>query len=992
MRFELRLLLVAASLLAQSVALPAQPREVHPVRRGPAVVGLNGTWQFLHVPGSAGVPDELLSGGPAADAVPWGKIVVPGHWELQGYGEPQYGKRAAEATGVYRRRVAVPDTWRGQRIFLHFEGVLFGFDVWVNGRRLGEWNSGYNPSSFDVTDVVQPGTEATVSVRVGTRTRGYEFDTNDCWALSGIYRDVRLFAVPAVHLVDLETRTRVDAGGDATLAVAVRLSGDGTVRGRLLDPRGGVLGELSFDTAPASTARAELALRHPALWTAETPSLHTLELVLSSGQVVRERIGLRQVSVADGVLRLNGRPIKLRGVNHHDLWPLTGRTATEEAMRRDLELMRDANVNFVRTSHYPPHPRFLELCDELGFYVMDEVPFGFGEEHLDDPAFGPDLLARAEATVRRDRNRPSVIVWSIGNENPNTPLTFATARRVKALDPTRPVCFPQIGSYFAKSHGDLPEDIDLYAPHYPSTETVRDYGARLTRPIIFTEYAHALGLATDQVQTQWELMQASPRIAGGAVWMFQDQGILRPAAGQAPSSTRKLSLATWPDPLRYYDPSGNAGMDGLVYADRTPQEDYWLVRKVYSPVRLGLDTGGFRPGPNRAVLRVANRYDFRSLQGLTLSWSVRRNGAVLATAAVPLRAPAGEVEEVGLEVVLPDGAGADVFTLEAFVSEAGRPAIHERSFRLATLGAGVDRVVEAAREAGRGDLRLEETEAEFRVRHPRLTVVLARTTGEFALRDGEGRVLAEGLSPHVGRRFTEAESMRAGKERPWPGGFLAAAPGLATTATRGPDSVTLGVRGRFLRPDVPTQAFEGGLTVVVRADGSLDVDYAFTPVGGSGLLLQAGLGLRVAAEATQFRWLGDGPFAGYPGKDVLNEYARHHLGRDDLRFQGNRRRVELALLTRPDTTGLAIGGREMDVSVERHEGFTLLAHNAVLSGRGTKFAAPDTMVVAEGSPTVAGRFALVPLGALWTPAWTRWFGDPSASVPVQRPYWHSYDQ
>jgi beta-galactosidase len=314
-----------------------------------------------------------------------------------------------------------------------------------------------------------------------------------------------------------------------------------TGTGQLRAPDGTVVHEFSF----SSEAGTILRIAQPHLWTAETPALYTLELALASGQRISETIGLRQVTVVDGVLRLNGRPIKLRGVDHHDLWPEQGRVATEERMRRDLALMRAANINFIRTSHYPPHPRLLELCDELGFYVMDEVPFGFGDAHLTDPAYQEDLFVRARATLQRDRNRASVIIWSVGNENPNTPLTFATGKLVKQLDPSRPICFPQVGSYFGRSHGDLPPWVDIYAPHYPVVATVENYAQTLTRPVIFTEYAHALGLATDRIEAQWAVMQASPRLAGGAVWMFQDQGILRPSAKPVDHSAPTISV--WPD-------------------------------------------------------------------------------------------------------------------------------------------------------------------------------------------------------------------------------------------------------------------------------------------------------------------------------------------------------------------------------------------------------------------------------------------------------------
>ncbi len=983
-----RCLLLVALLCALLLAMQAQPQDVYPVRSGSSALSLNGQWDFNYRPGVA--PDD---GAAPSEANLGSHITVPGHWELQGFAEPVYGTQELPAgTGLYRRSFAVPAGWSGQRVFLHFDGVLYGFDAWVNGTKVGSWASAYNPVAFDVTDALKPGADNVLAVRVTTRSHGWEFDTNDCWALSGIYRDVTLFAVPAAHFTDYTARTKLNADGSATLTVNTFTSAPAIVSVRLLAPDGRPVAQLTFASDKPTVAAATLNVVRPQLWTAESPTLYTLELTLDSGQRIVEKIGLREVTIVDGVLQLNGAPIKLRGVDHHDIWPEHGRVATEELMRRDLALIKAANCNFVRTSHYPPHPRFLELCDELGVYVMDEVPFGFGEKHLDDPAYAESLLTRARATVRRDHNRPSIIIWSVGNENPNTPLTIATARRVKELDPTRPVCFPQIGSYFTKSYTELPTDIDVYAPHYPSLAMVRDFATKLTRPVIFTEYAHALGLATDQVQAQWAVMQASPRLAGGAIWMFQDQGILRTAkADQTPDTSHNLGLAVWPDAKHYYDSDGNHGMDGIVYSDRTPQVDYWQVRKVYSPVQIAEQSASAGPGANEVALAVENRFDFRALTGVTFTWSLLRNGAAVQGGTIRLQAAAHATETITVPFTLPEDAGTDVFTLDLRCAEGKSDSFYERTFRLATLPAGVSRVALLAARRPAASLTLDESPAEIRITHRGFNLTLARATGEITLRDPAGLVLAGGFFPHTGRRFTEGEFMRAKKEQTWTGSFLRATTAPECTATRTADGLTLRVRGHYARPDAPDQSLDGETTLLVKANGTIEVAYDFAPVNGHGMLLEAGLSLIVPAAASEFRWLGAGPYAGYPGKDMLNEFGLWHLNRDDLNFQGNRRQVDLALLTNPAGAGVLLGGTDMDVAVERVGEDTVLSHNAVISGRGTKFVAPDTAIKAEAAPRIAGKFTLLPLAAAWPAPLTAWFGAPAAAKPFQ-PYFHSYDQ
>lgn len=264
-----------------------------------------------------------------------------------------------------------------------------------------------------------------------------------------------------------------------------------------------------------------------------SPSLYRLELAFASTDgrtthAVSSRVGIRQLTIEDGILKLNGAPIKLRGVNHHELWP-EGRVSTDEHTRRDFELIRDANINFIRTAHYPPHPRLLELCDEMGFYVLDEVPFVHGRHHLTDPAYQETFYNRARATVARDKNHASVPFWSLGNENPINTLDDNAGWLVKTLDPSRPVMFHTIDSYFAANYTRMSDVGKIYAQHYPPLWRARKHALTLTRPILFTEYAHQRGLARAGIGVQdlWELFYQSPRIADGAIWLFQDQGILR---------------------------------------------------------------------------------------------------------------------------------------------------------------------------------------------------------------------------------------------------------------------------------------------------------------------------------------------------------------------------------------------------------------------------------------------------------------------------------
>jgi len=994
-----RWLLTGAGLLAAGVsavmsAAGTAPVSVYPVRVDGFTQSLDGIWSFKYLEGQE-AGDDAGFVAPTFDVSAWNSIRVPGNWELQGFAEPKYALELKSGLGLYRRSFQVPSSWRERAVYLRFEGVAYGFEVWVNGVHVGSSNAGaYAPHTFDITRALKPDADAEniLAVKVTTVPQGYEFDVNDDWALSGIYREVTLFALPQTHVRDIATHTALSPTGDAQLHVAVKTNnGDARVHARLLDPRGAHVAEFDLPSDAKGRHATSVKIADPHLWTAETPSLYRLQLTVSARgetlQTIEERIGLREVSIVDGVLLLNGRPIKLRGVNRHDLSPDTGRAVTEEQMRRDLELMKRGNINFVRTSHYPSHPRFIELCDELGFYVMCEVSIGKGEEHLEKPEYRDTVLARVEPTVTRDRNRASVIIWSIGNENPVTEIEMEAGRLAKQLDPSRPICIPKIGSYFAKNYDRIPEFVDIFSPHYPVNATVLDYTTKLRRPTIFTEYAHALGLATDRVQGQWEIIQSHPHFVGAAVWHFMDQGILRRSA--EPVDRSQPTMYAWIDRHHYYDTNGNDGADGIVYADRTPQTDFWLVRKVYAPVQIEERSAAVEPGRREIAVTVENRHDFRGLTGMKLVWSLTRNGRELERGALPLSAAAREKERVAIGVNIPSDAADDVLLLELRCLDEDGRQINERTLMLeqprANIAAWTTQLPTSA-------LRVDETTDAITIAHKRWTLAVKRTSGELAIRDRAGRVLVAGIYPHAGRQPTMSEVNTGKKAGLWLASTLTQIESPTLTVSHEGDVALLSVKGRYPRPGATEQAFVGGYEAAIAANGVITLRYDFTIEHAKGLFSEAGLSVALPASATEFRWFGQGPYAGYPGKDRLTEIGLYHLTRDDLHFQGNRRETQLALLTSPGGAGVALVTPSADVAVERAGAQTLLSHNAVIAGLGNKFTPPETTIDAATLPRITGAFSLVPLDDVWPAALVRIFGEPAAATQVFSPFYHSYDQ
>ncbi|HWW77522.1 MAG TPA: beta-galactosidase domain 4-containing protein, partial [Pyrinomonadaceae bacterium] len=397
-----------------------------------------------------------------------------------------------------------------------------------------------------------------------------------------------------------------------------------------------------------------------------------------------------------------------------------------------------------------------------------------------------------------------------------------------------------------------------------------------------------------------------------------------------------------------------------------------------------------RPGAREVTLTVENRHDFRALTGMKLAWSLRRNGAELRRGVARLRAAARGRESVRVPVNIPADAAGDILTLGLrCVDETGRQ-ITERVVRLdlaeARRGAWLNDLPAA------GEPGVSETETEVKVTLPRWVMTVARQTGALNIGDRAGRVLVEGIYPHPGRKLTMAEARSAGSAGTWRTSTLTKLEAPEIKVTRRGSTVRVEVSGRYPRPGAPEQSFVGGYVAEVAPSGAVAVSYDYAPTDAKGTLTEAGLSIVLPPGLTEFRWIGQGPYSGYPGKDRLNEFGLFQLNREDLRFQGNRRGTELALLTTAAGAGVALACAAADVSVERDGAGTLLSHNAVISGLGNKGVPPETVVDALKTPRVAGSFTLVPLGEAWPPALVRWFGKPSAAREVFRPFYHSYDQ
>ena len=621
-------------------------RAASPFRRS-----LNGTWRFHVDPNPASAVQGFES--PAFDDSAWDDIPVPSNWQLQGdiaRGQPRYDKPMYtnvqypfpidrlpgvplddNPTGHYRRSFTVPEEWAGRRLFLTFDGVDSAFYVWLNGRMLGFSKDSRLPAEFDITDFVQPG-ENLLALRVFRWSDGSYVEDQDFWRLSGIFRDVTLWSAPTLHIRDFAVVTELDAAyRNATLRLRIHIHNYRAVaqwcrlEAQLLDTQGQppFIHPLSAIVIVAENgetiARLTAPIRNPAQWSAEHPTLYTLLLSLYDEndellEVESCRVGFRSVEIRDGLLLVNGVRVLMKGVNRHEHDPQTGHTITEASMIQDIRLMKQHNINAVRTSHYPNHPRWYELCDEYGLYLYDEANIeshGVWDRLTKDPLWEAAFLDRVSRMVERDKNHPSVIVWSLGNESGFGRNHQLCSAWVRANDPTRPVHYHPAA--------DAPT-IDILGPMYPPVQKIIDMAQVLgeTRPIIMCEYAHSMGNSSGNLVEYWQAVDDYPRLQGGFIWDWVDQGLRRISEEGNEWWAYGGDFGDTPN-------DNNFCCNGLIHSDRTPHPGLIEYKKVLEPVRvtpIDLAAGRFA---------VQNRYHFSDLSHLSLVWDIEAEGLPVAS-------------------------------------------------------------------------------------------------------------------------------------------------------------------------------------------------------------------------------------------------------------------------------------------------------------------------------------------------------------------------
>jgi len=636
-------------------------------------LSLNGNWKFVYAEDV-----ELLPAGaeqPATDCSDWAEIRVPGNWELQGFGDPIYTNHPYEfapvapqppqlperiEAGVYRRTFVVPDSWRGRRVLLNLAGAKSGVTVYVNGREMGYNENSKDLAQFDVTAGLVPG-ENTLALRITRWSTGSYLECQDFWRISGIERDVYLSSESAGGLRDFDVLSTLDT--DCTTGIfRLEMIGWPDARGtagfELLDASGRRVAS-SDPEREWSDGKAVFEARIPQVeaWSAEVPNLYTLLLHATCDgrtEYVPFRVGFRRFEIADSpekdasgrpykVFLVNGQPVKFKGVNLHEHSAQTGHYVDEALLRRDLELMRRHNINAIRTCHYPQQRRFYELCDELGFYVCCEANIeshgmGYnlakGRTLANNRDWLESHLMRIGDMYGRCRNYPSVVFWSLGNEAGNgynfyRAYEWLEEREHGAGRSNRPICYERAVWEW---------NTDMYVPQYPGAAWFERIGREGSdRPVVPSEYAHAMGNSTGGLWLQWQSIYRYPNLQGGFIWDWVDQGF------DAVDAEGRRYWTYGGDYGRRRPSDGNFNCNGLVNPDRTPHPALAEVRHVYSDVAFGrTDDGDYE---------VFNRFYFKSLRDYKLRYEIKADGETVSRGYLPLSAAPQTVQRVRIPAV-----------------------------------------------------------------------------------------------------------------------------------------------------------------------------------------------------------------------------------------------------------------------------------------------------------------------------------------------------
>lgn len=965
-------------------------------QKGDCSICLDGTWKFRWTP----VPDERIAEFYQTDFndKDWVSFPVPANWEVNGYGTPIYVSagypfkidpprvmgepkvgyttyKERNPVGQYRRSFQLPAGWeaRGQTL-LRFEGVMSAFYVWINGERVGYSQGSMEPSEFNITNYLHAG-ENQIALEVYRYSDGSYLEDQDFWRFGGIHRSIHLLHTPDIRIRDYAVRTlpvstdyqdfilQIDPQfsvyrgmtGKGTTLQAVLKDASGreiaTLKGDVedildLEHKAGRMNEWYPQRGPRKLGRMSATIKSPKRWTAETPYLYKLHLTLQTaeGEVIEQAeqsVGFRSVEIRNGQLLVNGAPVRFRGVNRHEHDPRTARVMSEERMLQDILLMKQANINAVRTSHYPNVSRWYELCDSLGLYVMNEADL---EEHglrgtlASTPDWHAAFLDRAVRMAERDKNHPSIVMWSMGNESGYGPNFAAVSAWLHDFDPTRPVHYE--GAQGAGGEPD-PKTVDVISRFYTRVkqeylnpgiaegedkeraenarwERLLEIAERTNdnRPVMTSEYAHSMGNALGNFKEYWDEIYSNPRMLGGFIWDWVDQGIYK-----------KL-----PDGRIMVAYGGDFGdkpnlkafcFNGLLMSDRETTPKYWEVKKVYSPVELRVESG---------KLRVTNRNHHTDLSQYRCLWTLSIDGKQKDQGEITLPGVApGESETIPLSASVAGKkasakATSDLRLKISFILKSDAlwaKAGHEVAWEQFCIQEGA---LLSSKLENRGKLKVGEDEDHLSIRGSGFSIQWEKNaTGSLTSLTYHGKEMLAHPADFPLQPVTQAFRAPTDNDKSF-GNWLAKDWSLYQMDN---PRISLDFFKHEIREDgavivrVQTRnRYKEGMIVTkflytILSDGTIDLKTTFQPQGILPELPRLGIAFCLPSDYNTFTWYGRGPQDNYPDRktsaavglwkgSVADQYVHYPRPQDS----GNKEEVRRLMLTDRHGKGIRIDAVE----------------------------------------------------------------------------------
>ncbi len=851
---------------------------------------LNGKWKFAWAPVPEKAPSEFYKVDYQDGS--WDEINVPGNWELQGYGtaiytnvrypfpvNPPFLPKDDNPTGCYRTVFETPKGWEDMQINLHFGGVTSAFYVWINGQKVGYSQGSRLPSEFDITPYLKKGKNS-LAVKVYRWSDGSYLEDQDHWRLSGIHRDVYLAAAPKFQIYDFFVKTKFNAHyTQAELQVHTKVKGFGvenpkgwSVEGQLYDKQGKpVLDEVMSietnrltrrpwpqrDKVPFADLKA--TVKKPKMWSAEFPNLYTLVLNLKDddGKVIESRsckVGFREVKIVDGELFVNGKSVLLYGVNRHDHSQTGGKVISDQEMLNDVLLLKQFNFNAVRTSHYPNNSKWLELCDEYGIYLIDEANLethGVGGWLSNDAQWHNSFVERGIRMVERDKNHPSVIFWSLGNESGYGPNHAAMGAWIKDYDDTRYIHYEGAQSNYGKLD---PPGVDMISRMYTPIDRMVSWANHPVdnRPVLWCEYAHAMGNSLGSFYKFWDAIRANKRMIGAFIWDWTDQGIL-----QTDANGKKY----WAYGGDFGDKinSGNFCINGVIAADQTAKPVTWEVKKIHQPVVMTAAK------LLRGDIRITNWHHFTDLSIYDISWELAENGKIIQNGIIEaLDIKPTETKRVNIPFEKPTlKPGAEYFLKVIFKTnkdnswaEKGHIVAWEQ-FKIPFNVASVP----LADISGFGNVDATENENSIVVTGDEFEIGISKSEGLFSSYKLNGKeIISAPLVPNFWRPPTDNDIGSGSPRR------------MGVWKEAGKERIVKSVNlvkisDKVVRISVETilEKVNSSLSTsyTVYGNGEVLVNYSFVSGGGLPNIPRVGMQMQITDDFDNLEWYGPGPHPSY---------------------------------------------------------------------------------------------------------------------------------